>query len=161
MLCPVASANIGFLGWGAFYQFGFLSKNEIQENRLICLLFWWISNNTVRLSWLNLQPLQIKYLNNWYINALDIYVIIGAGRFTGGNIRLSVGEDGVVVIDDSMPPLLGRMKTAIKTITNKPVDFLINTHVHGDHTGNNESIGQGGARIVAHENLRLNMINKG
>lgn len=93
--------------------------------------------------------------------APGIYAIVGVGGFTGGNIGLSVGEDGVVMIDDSMPPLLGRMKAVIKTITNKPVDFLINTHVHGDHTGNNESLGQGGARIVAHENLRLNMINKG
>ncbi len=93
--------------------------------------------------------------------APGIYAIIGVGGFTGGNIGLSLGEDGVVMIDDSMPPLLGRMKAAIKTITNKPVDFLINTHVHGDHTGNNKSLGQEGIRIVAHENLRLNMINKG
>lgn len=93
--------------------------------------------------------------------APGIYMIMGVGGFTGGNIGLSVGDDGVVMIDDSMPPLLDRMKTAIKTITDKPVDFLINTHVHGDHTGNNESIGSDGTRIVAHENLRINMLTKG
>jgi len=93
--------------------------------------------------------------------APGIYMISGVGGFTGGNIGLSIGEDGVVMIDDSMPPLLDRMKKAIKTITDQPVDFLINTHVHGDHTGNNEAVGKDGTRIVAHENLRLNMLEKG
>lgn len=93
--------------------------------------------------------------------APGIHMISGVGGFTGGNIGLSVGEDGVVMIDDSMPPLLEKMKSAIKSITDKPVDFLINTHVHGDHTGNNENMGNDGTRIVAHENLRLNMLSKG
>jgi len=93
--------------------------------------------------------------------APGIYMISGVGGFTGGNIGLSVGEDGVVMIDDSMPPLLDKIKKAIKTITEQPVDFLINTHVHGDHTGNNEAVGKDGTRIVAHENLRLNMLEKG
>ncbi|MBV1910921.1 MAG: MBL fold metallo-hydrolase [Kangiellaceae bacterium] len=90
-----------------------------------------------------------------------IHMISGVGGFTGGNIGLSIGEDGVVMIDDSMPPLLDKMKKAINSITTQPVDFLINTHVHGDHTGNNESIGKDGTRIVAHENLRINMLTKG
>ncbi|MET1256135.1 MBL fold metallo-hydrolase [Aliikangiella maris] len=93
--------------------------------------------------------------------APGLYMIAGVGGFTGGNIGLSTGVDGVVMIDDSMPPLLGRMKDAISSITPKPVDFLINTHVHGDHTGNNEAMGKSGTRIVAHENLRLRMVNKG
>jgi len=92
--------------------------------------------------------------------APGIYMISGVGGFTGGNIGLSIGDDGVVMIDDSMPPLLDRMKKAIKSVTNKPVDFLINTHVHGDHTGNNKSIGDDGTRIVAHDNLRINMLTK-
>lgn len=83
-----------------------------------------------------------------------LYVLHGEGGFTGGNIAISVGEDGVVMIDDSMPPLLEKLKAAIAAISNKPVDFLINTHVHGDHTGNNASMGADGAHIVAHENLR-------
>jgi len=93
--------------------------------------------------------------------APGIYMLMGVGGFTGGNIGLSIGDDGVVMIDDSMPPLLDKMKVAIKKITDKPVDFLINTHVHGDHTGNNKSIGEDGTRIVAHENLRINMLTKG
>lgn len=93
--------------------------------------------------------------------APGIHMISGVGGFTGGNIGLSIGEDGVVMIDDSMPPLHEKMKKAIASITDKPVDFLINTHVHGDHTGNNENMGKDGTRIVAHENLRINMLTKG
>ncbi len=93
--------------------------------------------------------------------APGLYMLMGVGGFTGGNIGLSIGTDGVVMIDDSMPPMLGIMKTAIKTVTDKPVDFLINTHVHGDHTGNNETMGKEGARIVAHENLRQHLLTKG
>ncbi len=93
--------------------------------------------------------------------APGIFMLMGVGGFTGGNIGLSIGKDGVVMIDDSMPPMLDIMKTAIKTVTDKPVDFLINTHVHGDHTGNNTTMGENGATIVAHKNLRINMLTKG
>ncbi len=93
--------------------------------------------------------------------APGLYMLKGVGGFTGGNIALSVGDDGVVMIDDSMPPMLDIMKQAIATVTDKPVDFLINTHVHGDHTGNNETFGNSGTRIVAHANLRQHMLDKG
>ncbi len=83
-----------------------------------------------------------------------LYVLQGEGGFTGGNIAISVGEDGVVMIDDSMPPFLDKLKKAIADIAGKPVDFLINTHVHGDHTGNNAAFGKGSTHIVAHKNLR-------
>ncbi len=90
-----------------------------------------------------------------------LYMLSGVNGFTGGNIGLSVGEDGVVMIDDSMPQFLDKMKGAIKKVTNKPVDFLINTHVHGDHTGNNQSLGENGVHIVAHDNLREHLVKKG
>ncbi len=90
-----------------------------------------------------------------------IYMLAGEGGFTGGNLGLLVGTDGVVLIDDSMPPFLDIMTKAIKGLTDQPVDFLINTHVHGDHTGNNESLGASGTHIVAHENLRQHLITKG
>jgi len=92
--------------------------------------------------------------------ASGLYMLIGVGGFTGGNIGLSIGEDGVVIIDDSMPPMLSIMKTAIHSITNKPIDFLINTHVHGDHTGNNATLGKK-TRIVAQENVRKHLLTKG
>ncbi len=90
-----------------------------------------------------------------------IYMLAGEGGFTGGNIGLLVGEDGVVLIDDSMPPFLDILNQAIKTLTDQPIDFLINTHVHGDHTGNNETFGQSGTHIVAHDNLRTHLVTKG
>lgn len=90
-----------------------------------------------------------------------IYMLAGQGGFTGGNIGLLVGDDGVVLIDDSMPPFLDILNQAIQTLTDQPIDFLINTHVHGDHIGNNETFGQAGTHIVAHDNLRRHLINKG
>ncbi len=60
-----------------------------------------------------------------------------------------------------MPSSLNLLQDAIKDITTQPIDFLINTHVHGDHTGNNEVYGHAGAHIVAHENLRKYLLTKG
>jgi glyoxylase-like metal-dependent hydrolase (beta-lactamase superfamily II) len=88
-------------------------------------------------------------------------MLIGVGGFTGGNVGLSVGDDGVILIDDVMPSTLNLLQDAIKGITTEPIDFLINTHVHGDHTGNNEVYGHAGAHIVAHENLRKYLLTKG
>ena len=95
---------------------------------------------------------EIKFVQTEIADGL--YMLHGEGGFSGGNIVISVGDDGVVMIDDSMPPLLDKLKKAITNIADKPVDFLINTHVHGDHTGNNASMGEGGAHIVGHINLR-------
>ena len=56
--------------------------------------------------------------------APGLYMLSGVGGFTGGNICLSIGQDGVVMIDDSMPPLLDKMKIAINSVTKQPVDFF-------------------------------------
>lgn len=72
----------------------------------------------------------------------------------GGNIGLSAGEDAVFVIDDQFAELAPKIKSAIAAITGKPVQFLLNTHFHGDHTGGNEVFGSAGALIVAHDNVR-------
>ena len=93
--------------------------------------------------------------------APGLHMLMGVGGFTGGNIGLSVGNDGVIMIDDSMPPMLDIMNSAIQSITKQPVDFLINTHVHGDHTGNNEAMSKAGTHIVAHQNLRTRLLTKG
>ena len=75
----------------------------------------------------------------------------------GGNIGLFVGEDGVFMIDDQFAPLTPKILAAIKTVTNKPVSYLINTHWHGDHTGGNLNMAKEGAIIVSHENVRKRM----
>ena len=79
-----------------------------------------------------------------------VYMLVGAG----GNIGLSVGEDGVFVIDDQFAPLTDKILAAIRSITSEPVRFVLNTHWHGDHTGGNENMGEAGALIVAHHNVR-------
>jgi len=86
--------------------------------------------------------------------ASGIYMIEGVGGFAGGNMALSVGDDGIVLIDDSMPPLLEKLKATIKGINNRSVDFLINTHLHSDHTGNNGAFSEGVTHIIGHENMR-------
>ena len=75
----------------------------------------------------------------------------------GGNIGLSVGPDGVFLIDDQYAPLTEKIMAAIKKLTPEPVEFVINTHWHGDHTGGNENMGKAGAVIVAHDNVRVRM----
>lgn len=90
--------------------------------------------------------------------APGLYLLTKEGGITSGNIALSVGEDGVVMIDDSVPPLLTPMREAIRSITGKPVDFLINTHFHRDHAGNNGALGELGAQIFAHDNTRKRLI---
>jgi glyoxylase-like metal-dependent hydrolase (beta-lactamase superfamily II) len=82
-----------------------------------------------------------------------LYVLIGAG----GNIGLSVGDDGGFLIDDQYAPLTEKIKRAIGAVTDKQVRFIINTHWHGDHTGGNENFGEAGALIVAHDNTRSRM----
>jgi len=79
----------------------------------------------------------------------SVYMITGVG----GNIGVSAGEDGIVVIDDQYAPLAPKIEAALKGITDKPLRFIINTHYHGDHTGGNEYFGKS-APIVAQENVR-------
>jgi cyclase len=82
----------------------------------------------------------------------NIYMLEGAG----GNIAASVGEDGIVIVDDQFAPLAEKIQAALKDlkITDKPVRFVINTHYHGDHTGGNESFNNGGSTLIAQDNVR-------
>jgi cyclase len=82
----------------------------------------------------------------------NIYMLEGAG----GNIAASVGEDGIVIVDDQYAPLADKIAAALKGIgvTDKPVRFVINTHYHGDHTGGNLALATGGSTIIAQDNVR-------
>ncbi|MSR11056.1 MAG: MBL fold metallo-hydrolase [Gammaproteobacteria bacterium] len=75
----------------------------------------------------------------------------------GGNIGLSVGTDGVVMIDDQFAPLTDRIVAAIKQLNSGEIRFLINTHVHGDHTGGNENMGKLGVAILARDQIRVRL----
>lgn len=75
----------------------------------------------------------------------------------GGNIGLLIGEDGVIMIDDQFAPLTDRIVAAVATVSSAPIRFVINTHMHPDHTGGNENLGKLGAVIVGHDNVRTQM----
>ncbi len=75
----------------------------------------------------------------------------------GGNMGVSVGEDGVLLIDDQFAPLTARIKAAVAKLGGGEIRFVINTHWHGDHTGGNENLGKAGTLIVAHDNVRRRM----
>ena len=79
---------------------------------------------------------------------------------SGGNIGVSVGEDGIVIVDDEFAPLAPKIKAALKGITDKPLRFVLNTHFHGDHTGGNAQFGTE-ATIIAHENVRKRLQDGG
>ncbi len=89
------------------------------------------------------------------VQQLTDHVYMLEGR--GGNIGLSIGDDGVFMIDDQFAPLTAAILNAIGKITDQPVRFVLNTHWHGDHTGGNENLGNAGALIVAHDNVRERM----
>lgn len=82
-----------------------------------------------------------------------LYMLVGRG----GNIGLSIGADGTFLVDDQYAPLTDKIVTAIEDVTSDPVRFLVNTHMHGDHTGGNENFGRRGAIVVAHDNVYQRM----
>lgn len=86
--------------------------------------------------------------------AEGIAVLFGAG----GNIGVSYGPDGTVLIDDQFAPLTPKIQVAIADLGAEPVKYLINTHWHGDHTGGNENFGKAGALIMAHDHVRERML---
>jgi glyoxylase-like metal-dependent hydrolase (beta-lactamase superfamily II) len=75
----------------------------------------------------------------------------------GGNVGLLVGDDGVLMIDDQFAPLSEKLQAAIRALSDKPIRMLVNTHIHGDHTGGNENFGKLGIDIVAHDNVRVRL----
>jgi cyclase len=89
----------------------------------------------------------------------NIYMLQGAG----GNIAASVGEDGIVLVDDEFAPLAPKIAAALKAlgITDKPVRYVINTHYHFDHTGGNAPFAGEGSTVIAHDNVRSRLITGG
>jgi cyclase len=89
----------------------------------------------------------------------NIYMLEGQG----GNIAASVGEDGIVIVDDQFAPLAEKIQAALKNlgITDKPVRFVINTHYHGDHTGGNVPFANAGSTVIAQDNVRKRLESGG
>lgn len=89
----------------------------------------------------------------------NIYMLEGEG----GNIAASVGEDGIVIVDDEFAPLADKIQAALKNlaITDKSVRFVINTHYHGDHTGGNSPFANAGSTLIAQDNVRKRLVSGG
>ena len=85
--------------------------------------------------------------------APGVAVLFGAG----GNMAVSHGEDGTILIDDQFAPLSEKIEGAVAYLGATPVKYVVNTHWHGDHTGGNEHFGGTGATIFAHHNVRVRM----
>lgn len=101
-----------------------------------------------------------------------VYMLVGAG----GNTTIHAGDEGVMVVDTQFAPLSTKIIDAIRAISDKPIRYVVNTHMHGDHIGGNEALAKAGrtraggnvvgdigsdatdtARIVAHENVLLRL----
>lgn len=83
----------------------------------------------------------------------NIYMLVGKG----GNIGVSVGEDGVLIIDDQFAPLADKIRAAIREIDKGDLEFVLNTHHHDDHTGGNVVFAQEGT-VIAHDNVRRHLV---
>ncbi len=78
----------------------------------------------------------------------------------GGNVLVSTGADGVFLVDDQLTPRSDIIKNAVKSLSDKDISFIVNTHYHFDHTGGNEAFGEDGAIMVAHDNVRKRLNSK-
>src|SRR6202048_1865823 len=89
----------------------------------------------------------------------NIYMLEGEG----GNIGVSIGEDGIVIVYDQLAPLAGKITASLRGLgcTDKPVRFVINTHYHGDHTGGNAPFSNAGSTVIAQDNVRKRMESGG
>src|SRR6185369_14275174 len=79
----------------------------------------------------------------------NIYMLEGSG----GNIGVSVGADGILIVDDEFAPLADKIRAALKRLGEGKLRYILNTHFHGDHTGGNKEFGTE-APIIAHDNVR-------
>tara|TARA_Y100000590_G_scaffold32660_1_gene35905 strand:+ start:831 stop:1781 length:951 start_codon:yes stop_codon:yes gene_type:complete len=86
-----------------------------------------------------------------------LYVLFGVG----GNIAVSIGDDGVLIVDDQFPQVMDKVQAAISKVGGGAVDYAVNTHWHFDHAEGNNALGPQGTKIVAHANARADMAKGG
>ena len=89
--------------------------------------------------------------------APGVYMLNGANGFSS-NMGLLVGDDKVVLIDDGMAPITADLVATVAELSDRSIDFIVNTHVHGDHVGSNATLAEDGALIFAHKNIRKRLV---
>lgn len=89
--------------------------------------------------------------------APGVYMLGGANGFSS-NMGLLVGDDRVVLVDDGMAPITADLVATVAELSDRPIDFIVNTHVHGDHVGSNATLAEDGAVIFAHKNIRKRLV---
>ena len=102
-------------------------------------------------------PLGAQELATHYTSkevAPGVHMLTGVGGFGGGNVSLLVGDERIVLVDDTMVPTAAALLETANAVAGRPIDFVINTHVHGDHIGGNALLADGGSIVVAHDNIR-------
>ena len=126
----------------------YLFANLTPMKTLLSLLMFFVSGISA-LAQQNFESVQIEPVKV----ADNLYFLKGAG----GNVGVFIGKEGTLMIDDQFAPLSNRINGAIKTLSPHDIRFLINTHLHGDHSGGNENFKSMGATIVAHDMVRQRM----
>jgi glyoxylase-like metal-dependent hydrolase (beta-lactamase superfamily II) len=89
--------------------------------------------------------------------APGVYMLNGANGFSS-NMGLLVGDERIVLIDDGMAPISADLMATVAELADRPIDFIVNTHVHGDHVGSNATLAENGAVIFAHKNIRKRLV---
>ena len=89
----------------------------------------------------------------------NIYMLEGINGFAGGNIGVSIGKDGILIVDDQFAEMAPKIEAALSSLDPGNLKFVLNTHWHGDHTGGN-TVFSNKATIIAHENVRKRLMTK-
>jgi glyoxylase-like metal-dependent hydrolase (beta-lactamase superfamily II) len=113
---------------------------------LLFIIFLSWTSLTAQDNFDSVQIVPVKVMDN-------LYFLKGAG----GNVGVFIGKEGTLMIDNQFAPLSNKLNGAIKTLSPNDIRFLINTHVHGDHSGGNENFKNMGVTIVAHDMVRERM----
>lgn len=103
--------------------------------------------------------LAFQDFDNVKIEVIPVNGNVSMLKGAGGNIGVLTGDDGIIMIDDQFAPLSEKILNKLKTLSDQPVKYLVNTHHHGDHTGGNANFQQEGALIFAQTNVRERLLN--